>query len=95
MYSNIKDRLISDVVINNPKKDNFKRVKIHQLDDTQFQARLVNEIREQYENLPQRGTVAILVRENKEAQEVVDIGKKNGLNIEYKNTGGLYQASQL
>ena len=29
------DRLISDVVINNPKKDNFKkRVKIHQLDDT-------------------------------------------------------------
>ena len=77
MYSNIKDRLISDVVINNPKKDNFfKRVKIHQLDDTQFQARLVNEIREQYENLPQRGTVAILFRENKEAQEVVDIGKR-------------------
>jgi len=93
MYSSSRDRLISDIVLNNPKKDNFfKRVRINQSDDSQFQERLVDEIRQQYENLPQGGTVAILVRENREAQDVVDIGKKSGLNIEYKNAGGLYQA---
>ena len=46
---------VRDIIVVIPRRIISLNVfKIHQLDDTQFQARLVNEIREQYENLPQR-----------------------------------------
>lgn len=85
------DMLTSDRVFNNPEDDYFKCINVSSNNQTEFEKKLINELKIQLEELKDDGKIAVLVRENKEAEAIINIGKRHEINIDSTNIGGLYK----
>lgn len=94
VYDGEEDGLISHEKINEPLDQYFRIVDVEneEEDNESFHELLLDEIELQYNGLSEKGTLAILVRENKEIELVKKIGLKRGLFIETDNGGSLYQS---
>lgn len=91
-YKSEVDQLVSHNNYNNPTDLFFKKIEISDENNSEeIIKKFINEIETQYENLSERGKLAILVRDNKEVDKVREWGLENGHFIETDNGGSLYQ----
>ena len=86
------DRLISDKRLNDETDNFYKIIGLNSdKDKNEFEEKLIEEITFQKNEIKEKGTIAILVRENKDAENIINIGKRHGIQIDNRNLGGLYK----
>lgn len=83
------DNLRSHLPINKPEDEYFREIKVE--DEEDFVDKFKKELTNSYNELDENGSIAILVRENKEIKNIVDIGEEAGYYIETDVGGTLYQ----
>jgi DNA helicase II / ATP-dependent DNA helicase PcrA len=91
VYDPEDDRLTSHEIINKQEDDFYQAVDVED-GEVEFQELFIDELEKEYDLLSDKGTLAILVRENKEVDFVREIGLKRGIYIETDNGGSLYQS---
>lgn len=101
-YRSSKDSLKSNIELNQKDESYFKKIKIKSDDDIEFENKLIEELKyrkkqieEEFEDKSNsdfsKRTIAILVRENKEANKIMEISRKHRLGIEIDKGGNLYK----
>lgn len=106
-YDGKGDKLVSDMELNCPENEHFKKIKMSNYNEKEFEKKFIEELKLQLEYLKKEddenkagedkdkedgnGEIAILVRENKEVERIVNIGQKYNIAIDNNNIGGLYK----
>lgn len=90
-YHSNKDSLKSNIELNKKDEVYFKKIKIPLDNDTEFENKFVEELNYQRKHLPKDESIAILVRENKDINKILQIGRKHGIPIETDKGGELYK----
>ncbi|MBO8161737.1 MAG: ATP-dependent helicase [Thermosipho sp. (in: Bacteria)] len=88
VYDEAKDRLRSIKRLNKPGEEFFRRVDVE--DENDFEAKFVETLNEEYQRLPKGECLAILVRENKQVEDIRRLGEENGFFIETQSGGDLF-----
>lgn len=90
-YSSSKDSLRSNIELNKKDGTYFKKIQVPTDNDIDFENALVEELKYQLKHLPKNKSIAILVRENKEVNRIMQIGRKYEIPIETDKAGDLYK----
>lgn len=90
-YDSNKDVLMSNIELNKEAKNYFKKIEISSDSDAEFEKKFIEELEYQRETLSENESIAILVRENKDINKIVQIGRKYGIPIETDKGGELYK----
>jgi superfamily I DNA/RNA helicase len=96
VYHPTDDRLISHEKLNQADDDFYRVIEVMDPEnEAEFQELFMDELEFQYEQLSEKGTIAILVRENKEVDFIKKLGLKRGIYIETDQGGSLFQSEPV
>ncbi|WNR45139.1 UvrD-helicase domain-containing protein [Paenibacillus roseipurpureus] len=91
-YIREEDHLTSHLRINASSEPFFREVElVDEKDNDEFKDVFCRELRSLYEVMPEKGTLAILVRENNEAEKIRQLGSECDFFIETDAGGNLFQ----
>ncbi len=90
VYDPKKDKLTSNIEIKH--NDYYlKKVQVSLDNEEEFERKFIEELNNEMQTLPENESVAILVRENKEVEQIIHMGMKHGITIESDSMGRLYK----